>query len=156
MIWFDLENLERKIARDELTDKDGFHYLLAYFILTPISGILPSNVNILISLMQGCILVAITIWGMKELYKVNNEFDGKDFLKRCLAITWVVGFRLLIIILPVLIFIGVVVGMFGSYSKSFFDLIVMIVITLFSVIYYLLAINSFRRLKTLSEQISTT
>lgn len=157
MIWFDLKNLESKIAKDDLTDKDGFHYLLAYFILMSISSILPSDTDILISLLQGGIFVIITIWGITELYKVNNEFDGKDFLKRFLAITWVIGFRLFLISLPILIFIGVSIGMAisGSSPKYIMDLVIVVFTALFSIIYYLLAINSFRRLKVLSEQKSS-
>ena len=36
MIWFNIKKLEKQISDDELTDKDGFNYLLAYVIFTAI------------------------------------------------------------------------------------------------------------------------
>ena len=36
MIWLDLKGLERKISNNELTEKDGYNYLMATMILTTI------------------------------------------------------------------------------------------------------------------------
>ena len=37
MIWLDIRKLEDKISQNELSDKDGFNYVLAFFILSALT-----------------------------------------------------------------------------------------------------------------------
>src|SRR5659263_14252 len=112
MIWFNIKNLESKISNNELSDKDGFNYLLANAIVTVIS-ISISTVHEhdrWIKLVGMIIAVMITIWGIKAAYNANNDNDGKDFLKRFLAISWVVSMRILVAFFLLAIFFGLIVG----------------------------------------------
>ena len=83
MIWLDISNLEDKISKNELSDKDGFNYVLAYFILSALTMNIGSrNSNEWIDLLNCFLSVLIAIWGLSAAYKANNEIDGKDFFKR--------------------------------------------------------------------------
>ena len=159
MIWFNIKELENKISNNELSDKDGFNYVLAFFILSTIGySISSDNTNGWFKLATCVISVLINIWGLRTIYNVNNEMDGKDFFKRFFAINWVIGFRLFIITIIVSIIFGIIVGILSVKSNTNYlepnpikDLFIMIFISMFSVICYLLIINSFRRLKLKTE-----
>jgi hypothetical protein len=154
MIWFDIKQLESKISNNELSDKEGFYYFLAYSILNIIMLSLFTDDSNSWKFSGLVIALVITIWGLWTTYDVNNEIDGKDYLKRYLAISWVIGMRLIV----VSIFIGILLGIllvFYSVKNNIdlrdpnplFDLAGLIFQTLFTLICYLLIINSFRRLK---------
>jgi hypothetical protein len=159
MIWFDIKKLEDKISNDELSDKDGFNYVMASLILTSIVlSVATNNANGWIKLLSCFVSVVINIWGFKAIYQANIDNDGKDFFKRFFAISWVIGMRLLVIGIIIGVLIGVIIGIISAKSgdnsmiygplKDFSGLIVT---SLFTVICYLLMINSFRKLKPKSE-----
>jgi hypothetical protein len=160
MIWFDLKGLERKISNNDLTEKDGFDYLMATMILSSIfvgGGLREDSYSWFIFL-NVIIAVGITVWGMNACYKVNNELDGKDFLKRYLAISWVVGMRLILWVfglsLVIFIIIEIVMAANGTtdeVAKPVKDVIILVFIALSSLICYLLMINSFKSLKVKAE-----
>jgi hypothetical protein len=154
MIWLDISNLEDKISKNELSDKDGFNYVLAYFILSVLTmNIGYQNSNEWIDLLNFFSSALITVWGLTAAYKANNEIDGKDFLKRFFAINWVIGMRMLLAVLILGMVAGIVVGIISIISSDAIceglskDLFRAISMSLFEVIYYLLIRNSIRRLK---------
>ncbi|HEY3370681.1 MAG TPA: hypothetical protein VGK10_07530 [Prolixibacteraceae bacterium] len=158
MIWLDIKELEYKISRDELTDHHGFEYVMAYVILSSIGvSISTNNANGWIKLL-GCVLnVIITVWGLRSIYKVNKGLDGKDFLKRFFAISWVIGMRLLLGVFVfsfltglVLVIISRNIAEVNLSENPFKDFISLIFVCLITIISYLLIINSFRRLKVTS------
>jgi len=159
MIWLDISKLEDKISKNELSDKDGFNYVLAFFILSALtidSGL--QYENRWIKYLNCFLLVLITIWGLNRAYKANDEIDGKDFFKRFFAINWVIGMRMLFAILILSFILGMVIGIIslarsGNYidTKPIKDLIITIFVPLFEVSYYILVINSIRRLKPITE-----
>jgi hypothetical protein len=156
MIWFDIKNLESKISNNELTDKDGFSYVLAFFVLTAIVlSFVTNNSNGWIKLSQCVISVLINVWGLKTVYEVNNEIDGKDFFKRFFAINWVIGVRLLVVTMIFAVIVGIVFGIVSvkngmdlNSPNPIKDIVGLIFMAMYSLICYLLIINSFRRLKT--------
>ena len=160
MIWFDLKKLESKISKNQLSNKDGFVYLLAFFILSELSAYGAMNeTSLWVKIVSCIIMVLITIWGLIALYKVNEEVDGKDFFKRFFAITWVVGFRLFVITLGIGLILTLIVGIINpddaektleesiEQESLFRDIFLLAITTFFGVLFYALSINSFRRLK---------
>ena len=155
MIWFDIKNLENKISNNELTDKDGFNYVLAFFILMTIAlSLATNNSNGLIKLSQCLITVLINVWGLRTVYDVNCEIDGKDFFKRFFAINWVIGFRLFVVAIIFAVIISIIIGI-ASVGHSINlkdpnpvkDIAFLVIVAMYNLICYLLIINSFRRLK---------
>jgi len=159
MIWLNIRKLESKISTNELSDKDAFNYVLAFFILSCLTFGTNSKVeNVWIQILNIILLVLITIWGLNGAYKANSDIDGKDFLKRFFAINWVIGMRLLLIVIGLTFVFGIIAGIVllinnggkleGNPIKDWFLTIFM---SMFEVIYYLLVINSIRRLKPINE-----
>jgi hypothetical protein len=154
MIWFDIKQLENKISNNELSDKEGFYYFLAYSIFQLIILSLFTDDSNSWKLSGLVIAIVITIWGLWATYDVNNEIDGKDYLKRYLAISWVIGMRLIVVSILIGILLGILFGMYSVKNNvdlrdpnPLFDLAGLIFQALFTLICYLLIINSFRRLK---------
>jgi hypothetical protein len=155
MIWFNIKELENKISNDDLSDKDGFNYLLAFFILSTIGYSIASNNTTGWITFSGCIIsILINIWGLKTIYEANKLIDGKDFFKRFFAIYWVIGFRLFLLTLPVYIIAGIFIaissiksGLNRLETNPIRDFVILIFVSLFSVICYLLIVNSVQRLK---------
>ena len=158
MIWYNISELESKISKNELTDKDGFNYLLAHFILSALTiGIGNTNEIVWINLLNSSLMALITIWGLNSVYKANNEIDGKDFFKRLFAINWVISMRLLSILFTLAFFMGILSVLFATKDGNFVDnklikdLIKTAFVSLFGIIYYFMVIGSFRRLKPITE-----
>jgi len=165
MYWLNLKALEEQISKNELTEKDGFHYLLGYSLLTIIStsfsgvAALQYNTGFGIACIQFVLLIIITILGLKVVFDTNKEIDGKDFIRRYFAITWVVGFRIALavfgcIFLAILIFgfITVSQGHEPSLNPDLDDVVSMIFMMFVTVIAYLMTIMSFRRLNPKSKE----
>jgi len=156
MIWFNLKNLESKISNNELSDKDGFNYLLANAIVTTLAvSVTTAKDSATWIVITGLIIaLLITIWGIKAAFIANNSIDGKDFLKRYLAISWVICMRIFVVILVLALILGIVIGILtvmngeDNYTNNpIKDVITMISTAMVSFICYLLIVNSFKRLK---------
>lgn len=146
MIWFKIEKLEKKITTNQFSDKEGFNYLFATTIYgfinvfyTSISGYSYfSWINLIFAIL-------ITIIGLPMTYKINCSIDSKDFIKRFIAITWIVRMRLLIY---TLIFLFLFINLFDLKTHSLAkDLTLCGFSFSINIFFYVLTIKSFRRLK---------
>ncbi len=153
MIWFNIKELEKKIVENEFSDKEGFKYFLAFSILGFLATYISASENF-ISFIELLIGVVITIWGSYSIFKANSAGDGQDFFKRYFALSWVIGFRLLIIILIITIPLFIISGIisFASINSLNSEYTVlthgfgsMIISLLIMVVYYVLLTNSFKR-----------
>lgn len=159
MIWLDIKKLETKISTNELSEKDAFNYVLAFFILSCLSiGTGSKAENGWFNLLNIILLILITIWGLKGAYKANLEVDGRDFLKRFFAISWVIGVRLILITIGFSFLIGIFIAIILMTSNSkdvgdspIMDLFYTVLISVFEVVYFLLVINSIHRIKPITE-----
>ncbi len=160
MIWLDLKGLERKISNNDLTEKDGYNYLMATMILMSVvvGSFTRQDSYSWFDFLNTIITVGIAVWGISACYKVNNELDGKDFVKRFLAISWVISMRMFLWIIGLSIVIGIIIGitmvasgMHDRIPKPTQEISTMILSALVSVICYLLMINSFKSLKVSAE-----
>jgi hypothetical protein len=159
MIWLDIKELETKISTNELSEKDSFNYVLAFLIVSCLSvGTSSSTENYWINLLNVILLILITLWGVKGAYKANLEVDGRDFIKRFFAISWVVGIRLSLITIGLTFLFGIFIALILIISNSedlgdspAKDLFFTVFLSVFEVIYYLLVMKSIRRLKPIAE-----
>lgn len=155
MIWFNLQELERKIINDKLSEQEGFEYFLAFSIMGVI-GMFVNSSKGLLTVLELAIVVGITIWGSYMIFKTNSEGDRKDFFKRYFALAWVIGFRLFIFAMIATVIISVLFITFGSSgrgtNKNAIDFLTMIISALFGLIYYLLLNNSFKNVSLARPQ----
>ena len=154
MIWFNIKRLEEDISNDNLSEKDGFNYVLAYFILLTVSAVggVYNEMSGWMRLLGVTIQIIIMIWALNAIYKINLEIDGKDFFKRFFAINWVIGMRILLALVILAVIGGIAMGILyerGSspLSEPMGGYIQVIFGSLVSIIVYLLIMKSFRKLK---------
>ena len=153
MIWLNIEKLEENISNDKLSNKDGFNYVLAYFILSAISfAVGYGDMSGSIRFIGAMINVVITIWGLNAIYKINLDIDGKDFFKRFFSIFWVIGMRVLVAALVISIFAGILIAILldngsnlSSGTNPMIGFVQVIFTSLYSIIVFLM-MNSFRKL----------
>lgn len=160
MIWLDIKKLEQKISNNLFSEKESFLYLLAHSIISCITIASGSQINNKgINTLTSIVVIFITIWGLKAAYKANMDFDGKDFVKRFVAIGWIIAIRLVLIVLGCSFAIGIIAVIVSAttniqdlgteLSKNLFYVFF---VSVFEIIYYLLIINSFRSLKSAAKQ----
>lgn len=150
MIWINIKELENKISRNELTDKDGYNYLLATLILSIVSILVPTiNGWNYESLIHVFLSVIITVLCLRRLYNLNEKADNKDFFKRLISITWVVRVRLIIYYL---VFTFIYIQFFSLSNDKTRGLSLVIFSFILNVLFYYFSINSFKRLRILIER----
>ena len=105
MYWINLAALERQMVDDRYTEKSTFNYFLAYFILSCLSFTIDLDVEGLYKLV---ILpyVLLTVWGSYAIFNNYKKHDGKDFFPRYWGLSWVIGFRLMLIFIPLTLILG--------------------------------------------------
>jgi hypothetical protein len=155
MIWFNLDVLLQKISKNELTDKDGFNYLLA-FALTLL--VLSFSLNYVLTstwlrLVEIVLTLLITLWGLRGAYEVNENRDAKDFLKRFLAISWVVNMKILfynvllsVILATIFAFYAVITGNAPSMDPFVVEIVETFYLVVLTFIFYRSILVSFKRL----------
>ena len=146
MIWFRINDLEKKISMNQFSDKEGFDYLFAttifgfiHMFYISMSGY--SN----LSWINFILAILITIIGLPMTFKTNSIIDNKDFFKRFIAITWVVRMKLLIY---TLIFMVIFINLFDLKTQSLEKDITLCSFSIaINIFFYVLVIKSFKRLK---------
>ncbi len=155
MNWFNINKLEEDISNDNLSEKDGFNYLLAYFILSTIAIVGGNDeMSWRVQLLDIVIQIIIIIWAFNAIYNINLEIDGKDFFRRFFAISWVIGMRAVVVLLILFVIARIILRTLSENSSTLsfesnpiFDYILVIFFSLFSIIVSLLIMKSFRNLK---------
>ena len=93
--------------------------------------------------------VTITLIGLPMVYRINSQLDNKDFLKRYLAVTWVVRMKLIIVYVPVSLVYQAANGFRSSVNLDrTFTIGISI---LMSILYYYLSVRAFKRLTRLAQ-----
>ena len=102
MYFININKLKEDIIENRFSQKDRFLYLFAWVILTEIFLVMPDffpNWCIDITWLDRAVdIIEIFIVGIGTylMYKFNKGANGKDFIDRYLAITWVIGIRAII------------------------------------------------------------
>jgi len=110
MNWFNLKDLEKRLAENNVSDKEGFYYLLANWIVfgsISFAAITEQygNPGVMV------ILIVIPVVSLTLGFIVNQKGDGKDFLKRFISVHFLVGIRIIVFA----ILIGLPIDLLGSY-----------------------------------------
>ncbi|HEX6981737.1 MAG TPA: hypothetical protein VF181_03155 [Balneolaceae bacterium] len=150
MNWFNLRDLENRLSDNNVSDKEGFYYLMASFILFSLisygsSSDYYNNDTFLFA--EVALVLLITVVGLNLTFKVNQKGDGKDYLKRFLSLYFVIGIRLFVFIMllaiPVAIF--AVVFLEETSGRLIEDYLYISLSTIVGVIFYYLMVSSFKK-----------
>jgi ABC-type antimicrobial peptide transport system permease subunit len=156
MTWFNIKEVERKIIHDELTDKESFDYLLySSVILTFFSYIgVEEHSNDWLHFLELIISIVITIVLLKETYTINAKGGQKDYLKRYTSLSFVAGIRLVVYAFLVAIPLGIIMAALdGNVEKNQTneEIVKLIFISIFGIVYYIQLTNSFKRVNKTNE-----
>lgn len=149
MYFVDLKGLTVHLQNNKPTSRESFHYVLAYMGSGMFEGAFskfysskpaqpPANITeFLINMLVLLVLFFITYLILLGYYRKNGGDNGKFFLDRLIAIVWVVGFRVGIILLPLI----AAFYMFKEHIPSVL-LIALVILIFASFIYMFLTIRS--------------
>ncbi len=159
MVWFNMKELEHKIACNSLSDKDGFNYLLAFVVVFAIAVILGGKIENSWFKFSACLFHAfISVWGLNASFTANMGIDGRDFFKRFFAISWIIALRLFFAAIILIFLLLLIVGAISNEAdvdlqelSPLKDLVIVVFGLLFTVIYYLLVIGKFYELAPLRD-----
>ena len=96
-IW-KIHKLNEELISGNIAEREVFKYLVACSILYALLMIQYPNSNSL-DTWSGVICGIVRIIGLFFIYKCNGGDNGKDFLTRYLAISWVVFIRMLVLLI---------------------------------------------------------
>lgn len=153
MIWFDIKELERGLINGEVSDKEGYNYLLGSMIAMTVFSYLGSGdyANKWLSVIEAVISLFITVIMLKVTFDINNNGDNKDYFKRFISLSFVSGIRLIAFALVAAIPIGIIMyfvkGALGD-DQNTKDIFNVFLVTIFGIAYYFILTNSFRRVNT--------
>ena len=150
MIWFDIKQLEKELAEGNLSDKEGYNYLLTTFILFTFPIYLTGEKfeNQWFTFIQFVIDILFTIIFIRKTFEINTNGDNKDYLKRFLGLSFVTCIRLIVYILIAAIPAGIIIYIVeksGPIEKNNKDLLMFLINFPFGIVFYYMLINSFRR-----------
>ena len=149
MNWINLSDAENKLKNDEFSDNEALKYLIAIVILGSLVGFGVIERNIL-SFISVVLHIIISIWGILKVFKINELGDRKDFFKRYIVISWIIGFRLFLISLFVLIPFGILFKIFADnlmlWNFSIKEIFNLVFGVIFSIIYYSYFAKSIKRI----------
>ena len=155
MIWLDIRELERRLKNGELTDKIAFSYLLTHLILLSIFSHIATDEDPVWSVwVHLFISLGYTVWGVRRSFEINQQGDSRDYLKRFLCLSFVVGVRSLCLLFFLLLLLTVAITVAGAVDASFFmstNQKKLLELGLFSVwvgVYYHLLLSSFKRVSS--------
>lgn len=160
MIWFDIKNLEEKLIENEISERTGYHYLLAFLIIITlaISGEEPADfTSQTLRFLDIIIGLIITIWGTGKLFEINNKGNNRDFLKRYFSLCFVHTSRIVIVVFLITLLYNLVAEfMLVDYSKYLDNLLKndiseLVFNILFQIVFYFLVIRSFKKVNRFSE-----
>ena len=149
MNWINLSDAENKLKNDEFSDNEALKYLIAFIILYTLIGfgVIESNFLGFISVV---LQIIISIWVILKVFKINELGDRKDFFKRYIVISWIIGFRLFLISLFVLIPFGILFKIFADnlmlWNFSIKEIFNLVFGVIFSIIYYSYFAKSIKRI----------
>lgn len=157
MIWFNIDLLEHRLKHAILTDRDAFNYLLLNLILY-------STIPFMIGYDQTnpwyigadvLFTILITVVGNKIVFDINNRGDQADFFKRYVSLSFVVGVRMIVLILLIFVPSMLVVEILNiSFARNdswqfAFDFLMM---NVSGIVYYYMLANSFKRVSTAAAE----
>lgn len=104
MIWYDTKKLEKELVEGNISEKEGFNYLLTSTLISVIVSY-PSGRNYenkVLTAIELIIDILIIIITLKTTFKINTNGDGKDYLKRYVSLSLVIFIRLVVfLIIPI-------------------------------------------------------
>lgn len=154
MIYFlDLNGLTEHLKQKKNTEYESFQYTIAFLIINCISSdvylgreaIPAGDLGAILSVFaMGVLYAAVGFFIVRSYYRSNGGEKGEFFLHRTLSLSWVIGWRIFLVMAPVL-----VLFYFLKESSSLGMVLVLTICAIGSALYYLTTMN--KTLKKISQ-----
>ena len=109
MHWISLTALQNKLINNQISEKDGFLFLLANWVFFGMIGFLVADAQHDNPGVLG-MLVIIPAIGLIIGYLANQKGDGKHYLLRMISLHWVIGIRFFLLFFPLAFIMRYTVG----------------------------------------------
>lgn len=155
MIWFDIKTLEEKLLNYQISEKTGYYYLLAFFVLAWFSsgeGDSYKFESLHWNVVNFLTVLFFIVWGTRKVYYINQKGGDKDFLKRYFSMAFVHMMRIGVILLGLAFIINLITEFLPGYLPDFLhvfswnDPTEFIQNLILQIAFYSLLIRSFKRI----------
>ncbi|WP_424493514.1 hypothetical protein [Salinimicrobium sp. GXAS 041] len=159
MIWFRIKALEKLLIEGKVSDKLAFYYLLTHLIFLTVAGYISDDYGPRwVLLLHFMISLMAVIWGVRKTYKINEEGDNQDYLKRFLSLSFVAGIRMLLLIIIISVPLAVARMLADTYHIHLFNstqehLLLLFAYLFYNVLYYHILLRSFKRINAADGRI---
>ncbi len=156
MIWPLVKKIEKKLIRDDFSEKTGYLYLVGFLLMVTILLNFPGlhtgdeSFGLVLNLL-------ICGWGVGRTLEINKDTSKEDYLKRFMSLSFITGVKLcagiLIFTLVLkaikyfseLVYPSLIEGpLLGNMPKQFIGAVA-------TVIFFLMLIHSFKRVNAEEE-----
>lgn len=93
MIWPLVKKLEKKLLRDDFSDKTGYLYLVSFLLMVTFLLKFP-NIHSGDQSFGLVLNLLICGWGVGRTLEINSRTGNEDFLKRFLSLSLITGIKL--------------------------------------------------------------
>ena len=158
MTWYNIRKLERRLAADEINEKESYHYLSAFLIFLAVIIFFPesptSYTGFYWDLAEFLIFLIFLILALRNSYLINTKGHNTDFVKRFISLVLVHGFRLLIWVGVFGLFYKIIMFIIPLQIFNFInDLLLpdwteLIIFSAIFLLYYIFIMRSFKRINS--------
>lgn len=158
MIWPLVKKLEKKLIRDDFSDKTGYLYLVGFLLMVtfllkfPVLSSGDQNFGLILNLL-------ICGWGVGRTLEINKETGNDDYLKRFMSLSFITAIKFCAGILVFTLLLkgikyftelispGLIEGaLLGGMPKLFLGAAA-------SVVFFAMLIHSFKRVNAEEEEL---
>ncbi len=131
MYFWNTGALASELQKETVTESEQVKYLVAtillYEILPFLTSWIPNTVDIW-SFLDGAVSVSIMVIGALVCAKANRQGDNKNFLTRFICLSWPLGIRFVVLMLPTYLVVEIILRMLGlqvahgdKYQTEWYD-----------------------------------
>ena len=159
MIWPPVKKLEKKLLRNDFSDKTGYLYLVSFLLMVtfllkfPIIHSGDQTIGVIMNLL-------ICSWGVGRTLDINSKTGNEDYLKKFLSLSLVTGIKLFVGIFIFILMLKAGKLLSELFAPGFIDgpllqgMPKLFISTAASVIFFSMLIHSFKRV-TAEEELET-
>ncbi|CAN5201578.1 hypothetical protein BH23BAC2_BH23BAC2_17020 [soil metagenome] len=157
MNWPHAKKLEKKLANNDFSNKTGYLYLITFLIMLSFLLNFPElhagnqTFGLVINLL-------ICGWGIGRTFEINQSTGNNDFLKRFISLSFLSGLKLSVALLAFVFVLKTIKYIAGFISPDYFDgpLLAAVPQPILgagaSIVFFVILINSFKRLNEDEEE----
>jgi len=154
MIWFDLNEMEEKLSKNDVSEKESINYYLTVFIITSLFATImavtrknPDELDGITATFYNLFNIAIIVVGILYTYKLNSRID---FFLRFFSLSFVIFIRLISYTICIGLLLLIFVGIFFKFPELNKNLYIYLSLV-WKIIFYVLIALSFKKVGKIKQ-----